>query len=720
MKDAEKTKAQLIKELAELRQKVTQLEAAETERKRVEEVLWKSEALLNSLIEQSPYAMWISDEKGTLIRINPACCDLLHITEQDVVDKYNVLKDNIVVEQGRLPLVQRVFEQGEAVRFELTYDSSQLKHLQLPKTVLVILDTTIFPIKDAQGIVTNAVIQHIDITARKRVEQEITARKRAEEEIQKLNAQLQRVLAERTTQLTQEIVEHRQAEHALQDSEDRFRAAQDISLEAFTILRSIRDEQGQIRDFEWTYANPAAGRILKQPPEKLIGQRLLEVLPGNQENLALFDRYVRIVETGQGDKVELEYQSEGISGWFRNMTVKLGDGVAVSFSDITDRKQAEESLRKSEERFRTSVENMLDCFGIYSAVRDHAGHIVDFRVEYVNEAACKNNLMTREEQLGKYLCELLPAHRTTGLFEEYCQVVETGESLTKESLIYEDVYNRQHLIRIRAFDIRAVKLGDGFAAAWRDITDRKWAEKALQESERQQQELNASKDKFFAILAHDLKNPLISFMSFARLLEQGIEDGEIDQIKKLAGQFHDSTKNLFALLENLLLWSQIQRGMIEPSPQEVPLGAFVVRNIKLLTPNAAQKQIRLNNLVQDEISVFGDINMVDSVVRNLLSNAIKFTKAGGAVAISATYDEQTATVMVSDTGIGIPPEKLTDLFRIDAKCQREGTAGEKGTGLGLILCKEFVEKNDGRIWVESEVGKGTTFSFTLPKKPMEL
>ena len=145
------------------------------------------------------------------------------------------------------------------------------------------------------------------------------------------------------------------------------------------------------------------------------------------------------------------------------------------------RARAEEALRESEERFRTSVENMLDCFGIYSAIRDASGRIVDFRVEYVNEAACANNRMTQEEQIGKRLLELLPAHRETGLFEEYCQVVEAGRPLTKESLIYEDGYKGHRLAK--AFDIRATKLGDGFAAAWRDVTGRKRAEEALLESE---------------------------------------------------------------------------------------------------------------------------------------------------------------------------------------------------------------------------------------------
>lgn len=153
-------------------------------------------------------------------------------------------------------------------------------------------------------------------------------------------------LRQRVAALEAAETDHERTEKALQKSEDRFRMAQDISLEGFTILRSIRDDQGKIIDFEWTYANRAAGEILKHPPDKLIGQRLLDILPGNRENRALFDRYVRIVESGQGDEVELHYQFEGINGWFRNMTVKLDDGVAISFSDITERKQAEAILQR--------------------------------------------------------------------------------------------------------------------------------------------------------------------------------------------------------------------------------------------------------------------------------------------------------------------------------------------------------------------------------------
>lgn len=167
------------------------------------------------------------------------------------------------------------------------------------------------------------------------------------------------------------------------------------------------------------------------------------------------------------------------------------------------RKKMEIKIRKSEEQFRTSVENMLDCFGIYSAMRDKSGQIVDFRVEYVNAAACRNNRMTKEQQIGKGLCEKLPAHRELGLFDEYCQVVETGKPFSKESLIYQDAYEMKELTR--AFDIRAAKMGDGFVAAWRDITDRVQVEEALREIHDRYQSLLESSEDIVYLIDRDIR-----------------------------------------------------------------------------------------------------------------------------------------------------------------------------------------------------------------------
>jgi signal transduction histidine kinase len=155
--------------------------------------------------------------------------------------------------------------------------------------------------------------------------------------------------------------------------------------------------------------------------------------------------------------------------------------------------------------------------------------------------------------------------------------------------------------------------------------------------------------------------------------------------------------------------------MLEYNPQSIHVKGIVDRNVALFMPNAEQKQITLKISIPEEVIVYADFNMVDTVIRNLVSNALKFTHPGGTVDVSVRQDEKYIEVSVSDTGIGIAREHLSKLFRIETKYKKSGTAREKGTGLGLILCKELVEKNGGTIWVESEVGKGTTFRVTLPR-----
>jgi len=272
---------------------------------------------------------------------------------------------------------------------------------------------------------------------------------------------------------------------ALRASEERFRVAQDTSLQAFTILKSVRNAQGQVVDFEWTYANPMAGQLLKQPPDRLVGQRLLAVLPGNRENRALFDRYVRIVETGQGDEVELEYHSEGIAGWFRNMTVKLGDGVAVSFSDITARKQAEEELRRLNAYNRGLIEASLDPL----VTIDRAGQIAD-----VNAATEQVTGYSRQDLIGADFSDYFtePEQARAG----YQQVFRDGavrdyalEIRHRDGLRVPVLYNAA-VYRDAAGQVIGV-----FAAA-RDITERVRTEAVRQRAE---QALRESEERFRSI-----------------------------------------------------------------------------------------------------------------------------------------------------------------------------------------------------------------------------
>jgi signal transduction histidine kinase len=228
------------------------------------------------------------------------------------------------------------------------------------------------------------------------------------------------------------------------------------------------------------------------------------------------------------------------------------------------------------------------------------------------------------------------------------------------------------------------------------------------------QDLNATKDKFFSIISHDLKGPLNSLTSFSGLLINHTESLSKEDIQMLAKDLDKSVKNLFALLENLLEWSRSQTGNIEFKPEPFDLASLLEENAQLLKAQAQHKKINLVNESKDKLMVKAHRNSINTVVRNLISNAIKFTPEGGMILVGLKTRPNEVVVSVADDGVGISPQVLEKLFRIDTKHSTKGTADEKGTGLGLILCKDFVEKNGGQMGVESEVGKGSVFYFTLP------
>jgi signal transduction histidine kinase len=236
----------------------------------------------------------------------------------------------------------------------------------------------------------------------------------------------------------------------------------------------------------------------------------------------------------------------------------------------------------------------------------------------------------------------------------------------------------------------------------------------LAEKNTQLNDVNVSQNKFFSIIAHDLRGPLYSLRELSNLMLEDFEHRNKEELIRMLTAQRNTTANLYALLENLLTWARIQRGKLEYFPQTVFLNQVATVNVDLLHMAAEQKQITLKNLIQEKITAYADYHMINTILRNLLSNAVKFTNSGGNVNVRANQEDNSVTVTVSDTGIGISKQHLPELFRIDAHYMRSGTANERGTGLGLILCKEFIERNNGTIWIESEIGKGTTVNFTLP------
>jgi signal transduction histidine kinase len=227
-------------------------------------------------------------------------------------------------------------------------------------------------------------------------------------------------------------------------------------------------------------------------------------------------------------------------------------------------------------------------------------------------------------------------------------------------------------------------------------------------------ELNATKDKFFSIIAHDLRNPLGSFKEVTRLLNDAYDDFTEQERKEFLEILKSSSENIYSLLENLLEWSMSQKGAIQFNPVKFELNDIVIPTINVLKLSAENKSIQIENNIKNDTIITADPNLMTTVLRNIISNAIKFTSPNGTVKISSITDNNYINISITDTGIGMSPKIIEKLFRIDVNINSLGTSNEKGTGLGLILCKEFIEKHNGKISVESEIGKGSTFLIQIP------
>ena len=236
----------------------------------------------------------------------------------------------------------------------------------------------------------------------------------------------------------------------------------------------------------------------------------------------------------------------------------------------------------------------------------------------------------------------------------------------------------------------------------------------IKENEAKLKELIATKDKFFNIVAHDLKNPFTSLLGSSELLFENIDQLNTKSIQDLALILNDSAKSGYAILQNLLDWSRSQTGLLKINSERVNLRILISENMSNLQLPAINKEIKMSNLVNEDIFVFADKNMINTILRNILSNALKFTFKSGKVIISTIKTTEEIIVSVKDDGIGIPKDKIESLFSIEVKNSMPGTENEQGTGLGLKLSKEFVEKLGGRIWVESNGDQGSEFKFTIP------
>ncbi|MBE0651674.1 MAG: PAS domain S-box protein [Bacteroidales bacterium] len=377
--------------------------------------------------------------------------------------------------------------------------------------------------------------------------------------------------------------------------------------------------------------------------------------------------------------------------------------------DISLRKQAEEQLNKSEAQLRSLLNTIPDLVwlkdtnGVYLAC---------------NESFERYMHRSEAEIIGKTDFDLLERQRAEKFQNQDEKVIIAGKAIFNEEwTVLDNEGTKAYVETIKSPVFSSNGKFIGVLGIGHDMTDRKKAEAEIQSANEQLKKINGEKDKFFSIIAHDLRNPLTSFLGLTQIMDENLHGLSMEEIEEMTRIMNKSANNLFQLLENLLSWANMQQGLISYKPQAISLLQLVEAVIEQSIDEPANaKKIEVNNSISSQINVFADENMIQSVIRNLLSNALKFTKKGGKIFLRAATKDNFVEVQIEDNGVGMNREILKNLFVLNANTSRPGTDGEPSTGLGLSLCDEFIKKHGGKIWAESEEGKGSVFHFTLPVK----
>jgi len=621
-----------------------------TERKHAEEQINQ----LSQAVEQSPNTVVITDLKGDIEYVNPKFSATTGYSFEEALGK-----NPRILKSGELPAEQYkilwdTITSGNEWRGEF--------HNKKKNGELYWELASISPIKNKEGIATHFLA----------VKEEITARKQAEETLRVTNAK-----------------------HS-------------AMIENIGDVIAIMGPDGIIK-----YQSPNIEKWLGWKPEEIIGTSSFEKV--HPEDIKRIQKeFSKTLETDSPLVVEFRHKcKDGTYKWIElaaanHINDPAINGVLVNFHDITERKQAEKKLRESEERFRRLFNDLGDAVFVTKIGGTDSAQILE-----VNPAAEKQTGYTRDHLLKMNIVrDLNIADSSESPLDEWDEALVKGQKvISVEKKRKKDGTEYWTQVVLTPIDFKGEK---ACLSVNHDITKRKLVEIALKKSEIQLQELNTTKDKLFSIIAHDLRSPFNSILGFSNLLSDNEVAGDIEKTVQYGSLINSTAKSTLGLLNNLLDWAKSQSGQIDFKPKKINYLSIIQEIIETSELAAITKNISLNHFQSDEIELFANENIVKTVLRNLISNAIKFTNLNGKIDIYAVKEDNFITITVSDNGVGMNDETRNSLFNISSYITTKGTAGEKGSGLGLVLCKEFVEKLGGKIWVESELGKGSNFKFTLP------
>ncbi|HWS00104.1 MAG TPA: PAS domain S-box protein [Prolixibacteraceae bacterium] len=498
------------------------------------------------------------------------------------------------------------------------------------------------------------------------------------------------------------ILDHKLSETkiALQTSEERFRTIFEKNSSAMLILET---------DSTVSNCNDAYVKMTGYAQMEVIGKSWTRLIPDSElERISGYNRLRRNHSHDVPDNYEIRFNKKNGETGVGLMSVffdKVINQIVASVTDITERKEMELSLRKSEEKYRKLIEIQGEGFGVVDAEEQFI---------FTNPAADRIMGVPIGSLAGRNLKEFV-SEKTFGLLREQTAVRAQGTQSTYEMEIVRADGEKRVLLVTATPTFNKKGEFESTLGIFIDITDRKKIENELKRNESELKALNTTKDKIFSIIAHDLRGPIGTSTDLLEAMIENHDDFSKEEQLKMLEILHNSAKSTFNLLETLLNWAVIQTGNMVFKPALFNLTKCIDSVVNNLLPTAQSKKITIVYKSAEDIFTYADQNMIQTVFRNLIGNAIKYTYNGGKIEVKTVNHGNRTEISISDNGMGMDEETSKNLFINSKNNSRYGTENEKGTGLGLILCKEFIEKHGGHIRAESEPGKGSSFIFDIPK-----